>query len=131
MRQLVLISALLSLLTAGCEVGPVMPEDTDGDGLADSYELAVESSPEASDSDGDGWSDYDEIYDFTDPNDEDSTPYIGGWDRLPKPEGLGALTGHEVGDVMDDFLLVDQYDDEVDLHHFYGMVLLIDSSAEW
>ena len=37
----------------------------------------------------------------------------------------------EVGDVMDDFLLVDQYGDEVDLHHFYGTVILIDSSAEW
>lgn len=123
------LSTLAALLAAGC--GPAGPVDTDGDGLADSYELEIGTDPEAADTDGDGHDDRTELYQFTDPEDEDDQPYEGGWDRMPVPDGLADLEGHEVGDVMENFILEDQFGDEVELHRFYGNVVLVESAAEW
>lgn len=40
-------------------------------------------------------------------------------------------TGYEVGDVMPDFTLVDQFGDEVQLYQFYGQVVALDVLALW
>ena len=121
--------SILALLAAGC-AGTAGPVDTDGDGLLDSYELNIGTNPEEADTDGDGWTDSEEIYDFTDPEDEDSSPYIGGWQRMPIPDDIGD-EGRAVGDVMENFILTDQHGDEVELHRFYGNVVLVESAAEW
>jgi len=121
-------STLLLVGLAGCATGPV---DTDGDGLADSYEAEIGTDPESADTDGDGTNDRDELYQFTDPDDADSKPYEGGWDRHPKPDGLADDEGLEEGDVMENFTLVDQFGEEVELHHFYGNVVVVESAAEW
>ena len=126
------LSALIALSIAGVGCpGSAGPVDTDGDGLLDSYELEIGTNPESADSDGDGSSDNEEIYDFTDPVDEDSSPYIGGWQRMPMPDDLSENEGREVGKVMENFFLADQFGDEVELHRFYGNVVLVESAAEW
>ncbi len=122
-------AVVVGVAAAGC--GPVGPVDTDEDGLTDGYELSIGTDPELADSDGDGHTDRDELYDFTDPSDEDSFPYTGGWDRLPYPDDLGDDEGREVGKVMENFFLLDQFGEEVELHHFYGNVVLVESAAEW
>ncbi|MCO4772415.1 MAG: hypothetical protein KDA24_20445 [Deltaproteobacteria bacterium] len=127
MRALQSVS-IMALLVAGC--GPAGPVDTDGDGLLDTYELEIGTNPEDADSDGDGHADNEEIYDFTDPLDEDSRPYTGGWKRMPVPDDIGE-EGREVGKVMENFLLGDQFGEEVELHRFYGNVILVESAAEW
>ena len=120
---------LVAIAAAGC--GPAGPVDTDGDGLADSYELEIGTDPELADTDGDGHDDRTELYQFTDPQEEDSAPYAGGWDRQPYPDDLADLQGREVGDVMEDFVLADQFGEDVQLHRFYGNVVLVESAAEW
>ncbi len=126
------LSALVALSVAGVGcAGPRGPVDTDGDGLGDSYELEIGTNHEAADSDGDGAADNEEIYQFTDPVDEDSSPYIGGWQRMPVPDDLADDEGREVGAVMENFFLTDQFGDEVELHRFYGNVVLVESAAEW
>mgnify|MGYP002629871535 CR=1 FL=1 len=128
MKILIPLTAM-AVTVAGC--GALGPVDTDSDGLSDSYEAEIGTDPELADSDGDGHADRDEIYDFTDPTDEDSRPYEGGWARHAFPDDLADNEGHEVGDVMDNFRLVDQFGEEVELHRFYGNVVLVESAAEW
>jgi len=128
MRVNTSLFTLATLALAGCAAPGTA--DTDGDGLADSYELEIGTNPESEDSDGDGWTDSEEIYDFTDPDDEDSHPYTGGWKRMPIPDDIGD-EGRAVGDVIENFFLEDQFGEEVELHRFFGNVILIESAAEW
>jgi len=104
--------------------------DADGDGLADGWETEAGLNPEETDSDGDGWSDDEEVWGFADPGDPDDHPYIGGWPRGPVPADLES-TGQDVGDIADDFRLLDQFGEEVSLWSFYGQVILIENAAEW
>lgn len=123
--------ALFLLSLAACEGGPGGPlPDEDGDGLADSWEEDESLDPESLDTDGDGWEDGEEVYGFADPNDEDDHPYTGGWPRGPIPADLES-TGVAVGDIAEDFLLPDQFGDQVKLWSFYGQVVLIENAAPW
>ncbi|MEL6346151.1 MAG: redoxin domain-containing protein [Myxococcota bacterium] len=104
--------------------------DTDEDGLTDNVEFELDTDPTAADTDGDGYSDSIEVAFETDPKDVDSVVYLGGWpvddcyDRLEP-------TGNAIGDVTDDFSLMDQYGETVQLHHFCGHAVLLISAAMW
>lgn len=114
---------------AGADPGLV---DTDGDGLADSYEDEVGTDPDAGDTDEDGWDDGIEVHGFSDPIAPEDHPYLGGWERSPIPEELSeAETGNEVGDIAPDFSLVDQFGEEVRLWSFYGKVIVVENGAFW
>jgi hypothetical protein len=104
--------------------------DTDGDGLADSFEEEVGTDPEADDSDGDGFLDGDEWSEFSDPMNEFDFAYEGGYGHFPFPEDL-AGEGTAVGDVMSDFTLVDAYGQEVQAYTFYGNVIHVFAAADW
>lgn len=118
------------VLSACATAGPATLPDQDGDGLADDWEADNDLLPDSEDTDEDGWADGDEVFGFADGADEMDHPYIGGWERGPVPSDLEA-TGHDVGDVPDDFRLLDQFGEEVSLWSFYGRVILIESVAEW
>ena len=53
-----------------------------------------------------------------------------GWPVQEPPRGLQGQ-GWEEGQVVPDFLLVDQHGDLVSLWQFYGMVVVIDHSTLW
>ena len=104
--------------------------DTDGDGLADSFEEEVGTDPEAEDSDGDGFLDGDEWSEFSDPMNALDYEYEGGYGHFPYPADL-AGEGYEVGQVVSDFTLTDFYGQEVELYTFYGNVIHAFAGADW
>ena len=52
------------------------------------------------------------------------------WPSAAPPEGLRA-EGFEVGEVVPDFRLLDQFDQTVSLWQFYGSVVVLDVSTMW
>ncbi len=46
------------------------------------------------------------------------------------PDGL-AGSGRSVGDIAENFTLLDQFGAEVELYQFYGQVIVLDAFAEW
>lgn len=52
------------------------------------------------------------------------------WPSYQIPDGLQG-TGHEVGDVVPNFTLKDQFGQEVSLHQFYGMAIMIEIGTAW
>jgi len=101
--------------------------DLDGDGLLADMEAALGTDPDDPDSDGDEWTDGEEYEQNTDPMDADSKPYRGGW-QIDDCEVTA--TGHEVGDVAENFLLKDQFGDTVELHDFCNHVVLLIGAAD-
>jgi peroxiredoxin len=123
----------LSLLLA-CAGGV---SDTDGDLLSDTLELLIGTNPEIDDSDGDGFTDAEEWLGYFNPMDPDDFPSEGGYFRMPSPLNH-PTTDQEIesegwleGDISENWQLTDRYGDLVDLHDFYGQVILIDIGAEW
>ncbi len=53
-----------------------------------------------------------------------------GWATGAPPEGLVG-EGYNVGEVVPDFLLMDQHGDMVSLWQFYGQVIVLDHSTFW
>jgi thiol-disulfide isomerase/thioredoxin len=108
--------------------------DTDGDGLTDLEEADLGTDPAVADSDGDGFDDYEESL-SGDPLDCMFVPEgDGNWGDCRAQMDADGLTGEtwkDDGRVMMDFTFVDQYDQEVSLHQFYGQVVLLDFSAGW
>ena len=104
--------------------------DSDGDGLADSFEDEVGTDPDAEDIDGDGFLDGDEWSDFSDPMNEFDFEYEGGYAHFPYPEDIEG-EGSAVGQVIQDFTLVDYYGQEVQLYTFYGNVIHAFAAADW
>lgn len=102
--------------------------DSDDDGVADGEEIALGTDPTSADSDGDGIPDGDELA-SGDPLD----PFLWPDDRWPDFSANAEITngGYGFGDQMPNFQFYDQFDQEVDLHQFYGMVVLLDLSAGW
>jgi len=112
--------------------------DTDGDGLTDAEEVReTGTDPLNVDTDGDGYWDSWELDEGSDPLDEDSRIYEGGWPYNPDKDSYDAPNIddaiYEVGAPMARVTMVDQFGDEVDLYDLagHGKPILIDISAEW
>jgi peroxiredoxin len=106
--------------------------DTDEDGVPDGEEQSAGLNPLDPDSDMDGFTDGEEIAAGTDPLDPYSWSYDGGlWcDRQQAAETVYG-TGWAVGDIAPNTMVIDQFEREVQLHQFYGNVILLDFSAGW
>lgn len=101
-----------------------IPFDTDADGLLDDQEITAGTDPDNPDSDEDSFEDGEEIDAYTDPTDPDDHPYYGGWDIGACRHDLTA-TGNGVGDVAEQFELVDQYAEILRLHDFCHKEVMI------
>ncbi|MFT5680907.1 MAG: hypothetical protein ACI8RZ_001813 [Myxococcota bacterium] len=136
--------ALSLLLITGCgevvvdwpgtedDVPTLVDEDGDGDedGLSDSEEDAAGTDPTDADTDNDGWSDGEEVRLGTNPIYSYSHPYYGdynvGW-CFEQPAATGPSSGHryERGDVVENFTLIDQHGEPVDLYSFCGQHVML------
>ena len=116
-------------LLVGCS-GPTEAVDTDGDELADQFEAAIGTDPDEADSDGDGFADGEEHLNYYDPLEASDFPRAGAYPRHARPSDLDG-DGTEVGDVLLDFVRVDQYNEDISLHEFYGNVVVIGIGADW
>jgi len=118
----------LLLITSLGACGDDVELDTDGDGLTDLEEESLGTDPTLTDTDGDGYDDDEELAQNTDPLDDADHPYTGGW-------AIGACradveaTGHEVGQVAEDFTLLDQHGDNVSLYSFCDRAVLLVGAA--
>ena len=77
------------------------------------------------DEDEDGWTNGEELDQGTDPFNAYDVPYIGGWKKDSCRDEIDP-TGNGIGDVAEDFGLVDQFGDRVSLHDFCNRVVLIE-----
>jgi hypothetical protein len=111
--------------------------DSDEDGLDDGAEVNDHGTdPLSTDSDDDGYLDPWEVTEGSDPNDDESLIYIGGWpynpdkDSLEDP-GFGGVATE--GERMPRFVWVDQFGDEVDIYDFamQGKPVAVDLSGAW
>jgi thiol-disulfide isomerase/thioredoxin len=111
--------------------------DTDEDGLEDGDEDRYGADPLVADTDGDTYLDGWEVNEGSDPSSEDSRIYMGYWPYHPNKDSLEAPeysdTKTTEGDPMPHFVLMDQFEDMVDIYDFYGQDanIIIDLSAMW
>ncbi len=117
-------------LLVGCTGTAESTTDTDGDELVDRFEAAIGTDPESDDTDGDGFSDSEEYLNYFDPDDEADFPRAGEYPRYARPGDLEG-EGSDVGQILEDFVRVDQYNEEISLHEFYGNVVVIGVGADW
>lgn len=134
MIRLPRIAAVLPLsLLLACAGGA----DADGDLLSDNLELLIGTNVEISDSDGDGFTDAEEWLGYFNPLDSEDHPHEGGYYRMPSPlnhpnsDQEIDSSGLDEGDISDNWQLEDRFGELVDLHDYYGQVVLIDMGAEW
>jgi hypothetical protein len=122
---------LLCLGLAGACSQVDLTLDSDGDGLTDAEEAELGTDPFATDSDGDEFSDQEEVASGTDPLQFHDHPYYGGWPKDACAEDIVASGTHQVGDVAEDFLLLDQFGkaEKVRLYDFCDQTVLLVSSA--
>jgi hypothetical protein len=104
--------------------------DSDGDGLTDSQEAALGTDPQNVDTDGDTYDDGDEVTANADPLDEDHHPYLGGW-PIGACHDDPVATGSAVGDVDQNFALLDQYGENVHLYDFCDKSVLLIYAGMW
>jgi hypothetical protein len=102
--------------------------DVDSDGLDDCAEAELGTDPTLADSDGDGLSDLEEVECVSNPLDVDELCYACGWEH--NDPGVES-TGTDVGDVMDNFSLIDQCGEMVDIHDFFGEYHILYLTAAW
>jgi len=109
--------------------------DTDGDGIDDGVEAAGDTDPTLADTDGDGFDDGEELDADTDPTNRFSwEPGTGSWPDFSADAlaaGADSADSYDWDDVMPNFEYRDQFDQRVNLHQFYGYVILLDLSAGW
>lgn len=65
-----------------------------------------------------------------DPGDWSWETPVNSWEVTPPPKGTVGV-GYQVGQIVPDFRLVDQFGQEVSLWQFYGKVILFDISTVW
>ena len=123
--------ALMPLLAlVGCVANVTFDADADGDGLLTSEEAELGTNPAVADSDEDGWNDGDEAAQHTDPLDDTDQPYQGGW-QIDACRSEVEPTGNAVGEIANDFALLDQFGDTVHLHDFCNRVVWMVFAAFW
>ncbi len=119
--------------------------DSDEDGLEDAEEADYGTDPLVADSDGDTYSDGDEVAAGTNPMYEYSHSYTGGYNVGYCENGVATPTGatgqgsygshswdaYAVGDVVDNFSMMDQHGEYVDLYSFCGQVIVLAFGAFW
>lgn len=111
-------------------VSPEQSRDSDDDGLSDAEESALGTDPQDADTDNDGWEDGEEVKLGTNPNYAYSHPYYGGYNVgwcQDKPSAAGPSSGnrYERGDVVENFTLIDQHGEPVDLYSFCGQHMML------
>jgi len=131
MYRILLLISTSGLLLGGCVGGPNMTADSDEDGLLDAFEMVIGSDPLSADTDGDGHDDGDEYGAFFDPMDEGDFPYAGDYPRQALPTDGIASTGYEIGEVSHNWSAEDQFGEEIELHKFYGNVIVVELAADW
>ena len=109
---------------------PIDPVDSDGDGLSDAEETELGTDPNDVDTDDDGWDDLTEVDGNTDPTSASDHPYTGGW-AIGSCRNSIVSTGTDVGDISNDFELIDQFGDTLRLHDFCDREVLLVSAAFW
>jgi len=105
-------------------------DDPDNDGLTNDEEDELGTDGDEADSDGDGWDDGAEVADNSDPLDKADKPYEGGWSKGACRNDVKA-TGYGEGGISRDFVLPDQFGDNVSLHDFCDRSVLLIFSAFW
>lgn len=118
------------LLAYGCATPVDVAVDRDQDGLL--VESDFGTDPENPDSDGDGHLDGAEVTAGTNPLDDLDHPYKGGYE-IDKScrTSIEPTGGYDVGDIIDNLTLPDQYGEDVHLWDFCGKVILLTSGAFW
>jgi thiol-disulfide isomerase/thioredoxin len=134
----------------GGDDGPDGSADPDDDGLTNDEEAALGTDPDNPDSDGDGFEDGAEIDAGTNPAYAYSHTYIGGYNvgfcDTPYGESATGPTdtvymesggetyswdAYNVGDVLENFTLLDQHGEMVDLYSFCGKHIVFAVGAGW
>jgi peroxiredoxin len=120
--------------------------DSDEDGLTDAEEKTLGTDPANADSDGDGFDDGIEIDAGTNPMYEFSHSYTGGYNvgfcespyegSTTGPTGTGSYDGstwtaYQNGDVTENFTLLDQHGEMVDMYSFCGKHVVFAVGAGW
>jgi len=111
-------------------LGQDMSGDSDGDGLSDMDEAILGTDPDNPDTDGDGFSDGAEVNQNSDPKNGNHFPYTGGW-RIGDCHADIVATGTDVGEISDNFELIDQHGELVRLHDFCDRTVLLSSATFW
>jgi hypothetical protein len=104
--------------------------DSDGDGLTDAFEESIGTDWNDRDTDGDGFEDGDEHLNYFYANDATDFPYAGDYPRGPLPSTISSQ-GWSEGSVSNNWTLVDQWGEELQLHRFYGNVIVVELAADW
>ena len=125
-RPLLLGLSTLGLLTACGPAVVDMPFDGDQDGLMDLDEQDLGTDATNPDTDGDGFLDGWEVNQGADPLDAAVHPYTGLYEIDPTCRDTVKPTGNEVGDVAEDFALLDQFGEEVHLIDFCRRTILLE-----
>lgn len=118
---------LLALAAPACTPGAA---DQDGDFLSDEFEELIGTRRDLRDSDGDGFTDAEEHLAYYDATDNGDYPLEGSYPRLAVPEEIEA-EGWGEGDVSDTWGREDHREQDLELHDFYGNVVLIAVLAEY
>jgi peroxiredoxin len=123
--------------------------DSDSDGLTDSEEVDAGTDPLVADSDEDGWNDGDEVEAGTPPGNAYIHPFEEGDYRMGTaatpaeatgPTGESAQeyagqtytwTSYQAGDFAENFTLMDEFGQDVDLYAFQGRWIYMTFSAVW
>ena len=119
-----------ALVGLGCFADVKIDADADGDGLLASEEATLGTDPANPDSDDDGWDDGEEVSGHTDPLLDTDKPYEGGWTIGACRDDIVA-TGQAVGQVANDFGLLDQFGETVHLHDFCDRTVWLVFAAFW
>jgi thiol-disulfide isomerase/thioredoxin len=110
--------------------------DSDGDGLTNGEEETLGTDPALVDTDQDGYTDFEEVDAGTDPLDAASVIYKGGWPYNPDKDSIadpGWETGAVEGQMVPNFIAVDQHGDLVELYDFAGRgkEIVLDVGTPW